>query len=1113
MSYSKSMFRYLTAFVLAAVAAFAAEKNLLREEVWEMSPASQIKRMSDGVFQLNSPNAETPVFLTQDVVLGQKTALALTFGADCRNIENDSSRSDSVCSVHISLTLDDGSVIPCIVLEPDPKRRDWESLRRTYQPPRPVSKVSFVVSLAKRAGIVQCKNLFLAETAVLSTEGMKSYGIGVASSELRHCVGGTDAKGRPFVLAAPFDCGTRKYLLYTELDTGKTSQYFLPANDGFISGAALTDQGKYVCGVNDKAVIFDVNTREVRAGNAPAPGITWSAAIGNDGTVYLGNTPATLFAVDPATGAVKNCGRVDPEESQLYWIAVDKENWVYCGTGMTQAGVVAYQPATGEMRQLVPKADRVNGTGLVQRNRDGRVFISTPSGFGAICLGGRIVVEKAERPPEAPHRHLRFGSRSTEIDADRKIVRYDMNNRTIVWSDHGTTKTVPFEYESGGVMLTSVGAGPDGRIYLSSGHPHHLCVFDPATNKLTDLGAHPKITGGNFCNMTPHRGKLYACSYPSGQIWEYDPQKPASYFAAVPRAPDGQMNPRILGAWTKEIMRPRVMAVHPNGRELVIAGFSYDGLPGGQFGVHDLETGKNRTIEKWLPGESCIAALFSPEGDLLGGTSIEAIGGHVTVREASVFQLDWKTGAVAKNLRLPGAINVPAVALWLGKFLAAADNGTLYVVDPASFSIERQFPIGAPVRNGLLRTDDDRMILVQGSQISELDGESFQPRALARSLGTITGGGAVAGNRIFFIIEKIEFHEYTLPAKSAGFERRILKNALPRPAWWRVRPAEIMADCAAVKQGKLETLATTPGGFPVLAVAYGTAPAAQRAVNWPSATGSPNPGCYAANQPQVVMIAAGIHGEEPEGVVLASNLISLLETGRDRRGVEKPRLLELCRKYRLLVLPCVNMDGRAIAPDNALGSSFEEVAEAAYTRLKDGRQLRWPALKEYFPMPMDQVAKLGTYYNADGYNIQLDAAPGNIRTAEAKALLRLADRERIDGFLNLHSAPGGETSFVIKPSSINYPKNSETVLTLRRLWMEKINVMVDPDPKATTGQQSDINNAVTLATGAVTLTFEFASMKAKTFDELLETGYAIVEVMLEYGLKKPLADRKAIIAQ
>lgn len=336
---------------------------------------------------------------------------------------------------------------------------------------------------------------------------------------------------------------------------------------------------------------------------------------------------------------------------------------------------------------------------------------------------------------------------------------------------------------------------------------------------------------------------------------------------------------------------------------------------------------------------------------------------------------------------------------------------------------------------------------------------------------------------------------------------RPIKNAMPRPAWWRVLPEEIASDVAAIKKARVEIIARTPFKYPVYAITYGKALAQQKCVNWPSATGSSRPDIYAANRPQTVMIVAGIHGEEGEGIVLVNNLISLLETGRDRRNVARPHLVELCKKYRLVLLPCVNMDGRSFAPLSLNGCTPDDYAPL-HTVLKNGKELRWPELKEFFPIPMNQVAQLGTYYNGNGYNIQLDAAPGNLKTDEARALLRLADRERIDCFVNLHSAR--ETPHIIPPSSLNYPGNIRTVLAIRQKFIKKQRQPEDTKPVRLTNQ-SDINNAVTLATGAVTLTFEFAALRKEPFDAKLESGYHILEAVLEQGMQNPLADRREVL--
>ncbi len=333
---------------------------------------------------------------------------------------------------------------------------------------------------------------------------------------------------------------------------------------------------------------------------------------------------------------------------------------------------------------------------------------------------------------------------------------------------------------------------------------------------------------------------------------------------------------------------------------------------------------------------------------------------------------------------------------------------------------------------------------------------------------------------------------------------RRIEHAAPHPAWWRVHTDQIVSDCAAIQQGQVEIIATTPGGFPVIAVSYGPV-TPHRAVNWPSATGSPHPEVYAQNTPEVILIAAGVHAEESEGIVTVSNLIRLLETGVDHRGVARPRLVALARKYRLVLLPCVNMDGRRVAPECLNGCTPADYAPIS-TILKDGSLLRYPALKEHFPMPMDDISQLGTYYNADGYNIMHDCAPGNFRTAEAAGILRLAERERADFFLNLHS--GHNIPDLLDASALCYPGNRRTLHAIRREWYANMGMdFVEPG----IDKQTDLNNAVTMCTGAATATFEFAALKPEPFENKLECGYILLETLFDYGLRHKLCDRSAIL--
>ncbi|MBQ7394322.1 MAG: PQQ-like beta-propeller repeat protein [Lentisphaeria bacterium] len=888
-------------FIIAAffsLAILSAGENLVKSENWKFNRPAQTVRQADGVFRMTAPDDKTDLRLLQTITLDRQEIVPIRFGATFRTVSgNRYSRVEDTYGLLMNLRYTDGTSTNYISVGATPGKQDWESIARTYVPKRPVAKAEIYARLAKRSAVVEVKDIFLKELVPPPVAEVTDHGIAAEACELRHAIAGKDAAGRPFVIGAMLDAGPDRYILYTELDTGKTFQHVVPGwQRGFFSGAVLTPSGKYVTGLAGKVVIFDVNTRKLTLSKSVIGSTCWSAAIGTDGMVYLGNVPCTLVAVNPETGEVKNCGRMDPVETQLYWIASDKTGWVYCGTGVARSGVTAYNFKTGEKKELVPEAFRKLGSGYVADLPDGTVYINTPSGFSAICEGGEFLQTPVHsRPKEADRPHLKYGSRKFRISENQRIISYNNHKNEIVWNDKGVLKSVPYTYRSGGASITSLATGPDGKVYISTAHPHHLASLDPQTGKITDHGYNPTVGGGNFCNMTSFKGKLYTCEYSHGRMWELDTAKPVTYtersFFGVPmttlvaqipaseqhqfnilgeillcmgkengapfrfrvpvkedgkgyinmrfyhfqtygivtvkvldktwsmdlardiaglsdmvsmgpfdfkkgdvpveisvcKSPKGKYpwfgltgleaataprqdnvgrdNPRILGRWPKAVMRPRTIQVHPNGREVMMAGFSYDGMKGGQFGIHDLQTGKNSTIADWLPGESCIAAEFEKNGDLIGGSSIAAIGGHSTVKEACVFRMDWKTKKVVNIFRCPRAGNVNAIALWRGKILAATDNSILYVIDPATFKSVASFSIGYPVRRAFQQTADGRMFLIQSRNLSELDPVTFKPTAFAQSPAGISAGGAIAGNRIIFAADGRKVFSCAIPAK------------------------------------------------------------------------------------------------------------------------------------------------------------------------------------------------------------------------------------------------------------------------------------------------------------------------------------------------------------
>ena len=339
----------------------------------------------------------------------------------------------------------------------------------------------------------------------------------------------------------------------------------------------------------------------------------------------------------------------------------------------------------------------------------------------------------------------------------------------------------------------------------------------------------------------------------------------------------------------------------------------------------------------------------------------------------------------------------------------------------------------------------------------------------------------------------------------------------PRPDWWKVRPQEIADLCKSVKRGRAEVIAETPAGLPVYAVFYGdfSEPAPQ--TNWSAGSSSNTFKSYFArkpDEPQTFLFVAGVHGAEAESVCAAVNLIQMLETGKDFRGKTYPELLDLIGKYRFIIVPCANMDGRAISPDHLRKASYEDFRRASQGTWPDGELIGWRGSKEYFPLPLDRVSYPGGYPNSEGFNIMHDACPGHIRTAEARGILQLCERWCVDGVLNGHSCEYGPAMIV--PCILTYPAHAERggeLATKINQAFYEAGLRPEPvkEPQKAAGTGFNLNTMMTFASGAFAQTLECSVWYNFEFEQLIEPNFIALKIMLEDGLKKPFCDREALV--
>ena len=325
-----------------------------------------------------------------------------------------------------------------------------------------------------------------------------------------------------------------------------------------------------------------------------------------------------------------------------------------------------------------------------------------------------------------------------------------------------------------------------------------------------------------------------------------------------------------------------------------------------------------------------------------------------------------------------------------------------------------------------------------------------------------------------------------------------------RPSWWKVRLPEIRKELENVKKGRVEMILRSKR---IAAVHYQEKDFPPPLNCWPTASNSADPNAFKTSgyDPQCVMIIAGIHGAEPEGVVAVLNLIRLLETGRDLRGESRPKLLRLLKRYRLVLVPCCNPDGRRISPDHMEGLSLDEFRRISQGVWKDGRTIGWAQSKLYFPLPLDQVSFPGGYPNRDGYNIMHDCAPGKLYTKEAEAILSLTRRSQPDLFLNLHSQ---EHKCVLgRPYTFSYPGSMRRGIVLAdQVYRAFVKAGIPAEEPKGSGMALNLNMAAVMLTGTQALTYESTTCLC-SFDQRLEAHYIMLETLLAAGLKEPFAPR------
>lgn len=375
----------------------------------------------------------------------------------------------------------------------------------------------------------------LAATVTAAEETFVDYGVGAKVAECRGVVTTRDANGRNLVIAMALDESSLGYIVVTDVDSGETKQYRYPEGVGnsAVFASLMSKNGRFYTGAGNVLLEFDPASRQWLfhgVAQKQASCFVGSAmADGPDGLIYAGTHPnAHLVSYNPQTKELKDHGQLDAKEQYFNTLALDSAGWAYAGIGTARWNIVACNPKTGERNQILAEDERKLGTANVYAGKDGKVYGNAGEQWYRLFEGKGEKIAKQDAAPAAPSGAIGWGQKSGTFPDGRRLKDYNLPEKwmEVVNPVTGETKRITFDYEAGGVMVTSLGEGPGGVVYASTAHPMHLLRLDAKAGELRDLGPIPRVGGGNFCAIASVGNLVIGAQYSAGCLWAYDVTKP-----------------------------------------------------------------------------------------------------------------------------------------------------------------------------------------------------------------------------------------------------------------------------------------------------------------------------------------------------------------------------------------------------------------------------------------------------------------------------------------------------------------------------------------------------------------------------------------------------------
>lgn len=597
--------------------------------------------------------------------------------------------------------------------------------------------------------------------------GFYDHGVASPISNHRGVVATVDGEGRNVVLVWLFDHRGGYALLMIDALTGKSEEFPVPFNtSGDTPFSSILSAGNKLYSLyGSHFVEFDPVLRKFTFVSKATPQMAMSMTADDEGRIWAATYPSSgLVSFDPRTREFKDYKSVNKEKWAQYprAIAADDSGWIYFGLGNAASQIFAFDPASAEIKSILPQSERKLGIASVSRDLNGKVYgQSLSNGDGPWYELHQGKASKVGQYPNRKPKPVITGSQALFHDKfpDGSLLKsLDLVNRVLVTENPNTRKgsAVTFNYSSDGAIVMGVGTAPDGTITGGTAFPMRFFNYNLKTDKWANR---PAL--GQFNALTNQNNKVFFGVYNGGFLIEWDPYQPWKGFPKK----DIVSNPQYLSVASPTIIRPFRLVAHPDGKTTIMGGSPEYGSTGGGLLFWDNKTKKQvlLTDKEVVQDQSTMSIVPLKNGKILGGsTTTPGSGGERKANEAVLYLMDMASKKMEWQQALfPGAQEYSDMRLMPnGMVYGIRDKKAFFVFDPVKKQVVHEKDLlpefGRTTAEQCPRIfvagpKGEVYMLFNGGAIVQINPENYQLNRIATAPSKINAGGDYAHGRIFFV--------------------------------------------------------------------------------------------------------------------------------------------------------------------------------------------------------------------------------------------------------------------------------------------------------------------------------------------------------------------------